>query len=137
MKFHKVEVISFLQSFIFLCYVDKVEVISFLQSFLFLFYVNKVEVISFLQLFDHSKVWRNEITSTLLTKLIKWKGNYFRNFSLVFFNMLSGMIIVYKSSTYRTRANKWRSRSVAAPLRIHAKSNFLLHFYVTIWGVKQ
>ena len=75
LKFHKVEVISFLQSFVFLCY------------------VNKVEVISFLQLCDHSKDWRNEITSTLLTNLIKWKGNYFRNFSLVFFNILSGMIM--------------------------------------------
>ena len=45
----------------------------------------------------------------------------------LFQNLIQTGIIVY-----RTRANKWRSRSVAAPLRIHAKSNFLPHFYVTI-----
>ena len=74
---------------------QKVEVISFLQSFVFLCYVNKVEVISFLQLCDHSKDWRNEINSNLSTNLIKWKGNYFRNFSLAFFNISSRMTIVY------------------------------------------
>ena len=33
---------------------------------------------------------------------------------------------------YRTRANKGRSRLVAAPLRNHAKMQFLCVFYVTI-----
>ena len=33
---------------------------------------------------------------------------------------------------YRTHAVKWRSRLGAAPLRIHAKSDFLCHFYVII-----
>ena len=33
---------------------------------------------------------------------------------------------------YRTRANKWRSRSVAAPLTNHAKSHILCNFYVVI-----
>ena len=37
---------------------------------------------------------------------------------------------------YRTCSNKWRSRSLAAPLRIHAKSNILLHSYMIIIGVK-
>ena len=34
--------------------------------------------------------------------------------------------------TYRTRAIKWRSRLGADPLRIHARSDFLCHFYVII-----
>ena len=38
---------------------------------------------------------------------------------------------------YRTSAISGHSQSMAAPLRIHAKSNFLPHFYVTIWGVKK
>ena len=37
-------------------------------------------------------------------------------------------------SKYRTRANKGRSRLVAAPLRVHAKTQFLFVFYVTILG---
>ena len=35
-------------------------------------------------------------------------------------------------STYRTRAIRWHSRSVAAPLRNHAKSDILCLFYVII-----
>ena len=34
--------------------------------------------------------------------------------------------------TYRTRANKGRSRLVAAPLSNYAKTHFLCVFYVTI-----
>ena len=37
---------------------------------------------------------------------------------------------------YRTRANKWRSRSAAAPLKNHAKSHSLWVFYVMICGLK-
>ena len=40
-------------------------------------------------------------------------------------------------SVYCTRANKGRSRLVAAPLRSHSKTHFLCVFYVTIWGPKQ
>ena len=52
-------------------------------------------------------------------------------------NKCCKFISKYLFCIYRTRAIKWRSRSVAAPLIIHAKSNFLPHFYVTILGVKQ
>ena len=38
---------------------------------------------------------------------------------------------------YRTCANKWRSQLEAAPLRIHAKSDFLCYFYVTVWEFKK
>ena len=133
MKFHKVEVISFLQSFVFLCYVNKVEVISFLQ--LFLSFKRSKELESLRPLtavcrdtkacqiqiltrftqphrlcsWSQSEIYqnldsnsaatlgpraqvnyakKNEITSTLLTKLIKWKGNYLRKLSLVFSNIL-------------------------------------------------
>ena len=37
-----------------------------------------------------------------------------------------------EETTYRNRANKGRSRLVAAPLRIHAKKHFLCVFYVII-----
>ena len=44
---------------------------------------------------------------------------------------------IRSQSIYRTRANKWRSRLGAAPLRFHAKSDFLCHLYVIIMGVKK
>ena len=37
-----------------------------------------------------------------------------------------------KEIVYRPRTNKWCSRLGAAPLRIHAKSELLCHFYVII-----
>ena len=39
---------------------------------------------------------------------------------------------ITQSLNYRTRAIRWRSRSVAAPLRNHAKSHILCVFYVII-----
>ena len=38
---------------------------------------------------------------------------------------------------YRTRAIKWRSRSVAASLRNHAESLVSCALYVIIWGLKK
>jgi len=42
----------------------------------------------------------------------------------------------WKSTRYRTCANKGRSRLVAAPLTFQAKNRFLWLFHVVIWGLK-